>query len=54
MISLQDSGESGDYVQGDIITTQHIVSHMIQVDTTVQNKKINLITECYNVYQQNY
>ena len=54
MISLQDSGESGHEFQDYVIITKHLVSHMIWVDTTVQNQKTTLITECYNWYQQNY
>ena len=48
MISLEDSGESGDEVQYDVISTKNLVSHTMRVDTTVQNQKIILITECYN------
>ena len=39
MISLQDSGESGDEVQDEITTIKHLVTCTMLVDTTVQNKK---------------
>ena len=35
MIILQDSGESGDEVKDDIITTIHLVTCIMLVDTTV-------------------
>ena len=38
MISLQDSGESGEKVQDYVTTKQHLVTSTMLVDTTVQNK----------------
>ena len=38
MMIFQDSGVSGDKVQDEKTTTQHIVSCIIMVDTIVQKK----------------
>ena len=39
MIIFQDYGESGGKLQDDVITTKHLVSNRMQVDTIVQTKR---------------
>ena len=54
MISFQNYRESGDKVQDDVITTKHILSHTMRVDTAVQHKNVIMINEYYNGYNWNH
>ena len=53
MISLQDSGESGDKVQNDVTTTKHIVTYTILYNITIKKNTI-LVIECYTRKQEKW